>query len=422
MVGFGFLQIGNTIIAFSVFYPKIYNFEPKLLIAFSPLALGVIIFSIIIWLTAPNSKKAMDVQGELQNFIMEAYKGKSSIKNYHGEKSFIKRFYELSRKEMVFFFRAGIGPALSVPLVKLSFGLSLLWGAKIIFDNNLGASSLVFFSGFLFLILEPLAFLSWIGIVISSGIQAWKRIVRVLDDLASQTKIEIKTNQFKQKSEVEEKVLGIKIELWQRPVHIDLMRCEWNVFIGETGVGKSYVLNSIADLLKALNKSITMVFQEPYLYNDTLGANIFLGKKPTDKDIALAKRLIRIFSLDILETETSNILDIELGENGKKISGGQAKRISLIRSLFCDCDYYIWDDPFSSVDMIHEEEIIDRIQSMEEFKNKTFIITSHRLSTVKHSNYLIYLDRELGIKEKGIVDELLNKKSQTAEYFEKQLV
>ncbi len=422
MVGFGFLQIGNTVIAISVFYPKISNFEPKLLLAFTPLLMAIIIFTIIIWITSPNSKKAMDAQGELQNFLMETYKGKSSIKNYHSEKSFFESFINLSKREMRFFYKAGIGPAVSTPLIKLAFGISLLWGAQIIFENNLGASSLVFFSGFLFLVLEPLSFLSWIGIVISSGVMAWKRISKLLSDLETSSKSENEIKELGYKEKETNEFFDLKLFLWKKEVEVKILKNKWNIIIGETGVGKSYLLNSIADILKAKDCKINMVFQEPYLYNDTLGANIFLGKVPTEEDKRLAKELIKIFSLELLEKNDKEILDLELGENGKKVSGGQAKRIILIRSLFCDSDIYIWDDPFSSVDMIHEEQIINKIKEIESFKNKTFLLTSHRLSTIKKSNYLFFLDKNEGVKESGEVSFLLNNNTHTASYFEKQLV
>ena len=96
----------------------------------------------------------MDAQGEVQNFIIESYAGKSTIKNFHSEKSFLGKFSDFSVAELKLFFISTIGPTLSIPLIRLAFGASLLWGAYLVKIHGMGASSLIFFSGFLFLILD----------------------------------------------------------------------------------------------------------------------------------------------------------------------------------------------------------------------------------------------------------------------------
>jgi ATP-binding cassette subfamily B protein len=82
----------------------------------------------------------------------------------------------------------------------------------------------------------------------------------------------------------------------------------------------------------------------------------------------------------------------------------------------------IWDDPFSSVDLILEKEIILELKKHPVMKNRTVVLTSHRLSTVRHSDYLIFLDKEGGVVEEGLVATLLRENSKTYEYFQKQMV
>jgi ATP-binding cassette subfamily B multidrug efflux pump len=183
LVGFGLLQLGNIIIAFAVFIPKITSFNSKLLYAFIPLLVGVVLFSVLLSFFQHNQKLASDAQGEVQNFLIESYEGKQTIKNFHGERQFFDTFNKKSAQEMLYFFRGSFGPTLSIPLIRLSFGISLLYGAKICFDENLGATSLIFFSGFLFLVLEPIAFLSWIGVVFTQAWAGWKRIKELWADL-----------------------------------------------------------------------------------------------------------------------------------------------------------------------------------------------------------------------------------------------
>ena len=87
-----------------------------------------------------------------------------------------------------------------------------------------------------------------------------------------------------------------------------------------------------------------------------------------------------------------------------------------------EADTIIWDDPFSSVDLILEKEIIQELKSQDIFKAKTIILTSHRLSTVRNSDHVIYIDKDMGIIEQGTVNELLKPTTKTYEYFQKQMV
>ena len=87
-------------------------------------------------------------------------------------------------------------------------------------------------------------------------------------------------------------------------------------------------------------------------------------------------------------------------------------------------DILLWDDPFSSVDIILEKTIVDKLRKLETVKNKTFIITSHRLSTVRICDRVIFLKKNEGIIEVGETLQVLkeNSGSKTYEYFQNQMV
>jgi ATP-binding cassette subfamily B protein len=164
------------------------------------------------------------------------------------------------------------------------------------------------------------------------------------------------------------------------------------------------------------------VAQDPYIYNDSILRNIFLNKIETSEDIIIAKEMLQVLGLDYVEADLDKLLHLEIGENGKRLSGGQAKRLCLVRSLFSEADVLIWDDPFSSVDLILEKEIIHKLKNSKLLENKTLIISSHRLSTVKNSDFVFYLEKNDGLVENGRVDQLLNKTSKVYEHFQKQMV
>jgi ATP-binding cassette subfamily B protein len=413
-VGFALLQLGNIVIAATIFIPKIRSFNSDFLIAFSPMFICVAFFSVLIYFFQPYVKRGMDEYAQVQNFLLESYEAKKTIQNYHSEKDFFNAFNKVSDKELHTFFISMLGRVISFPLVKVGFGASLIWAALIVKDQNLPGTDLIFFSSFLFLILEPLMFLSWIGIVSSQGYAGWSRIKELTTKLDFKNTDEwlIETRDFSH----------VELPLWDSSVKLSLLDKKWNVLIGDTASGKSWLLERYAELLTKNNIRYSLIHQEPYLYNDTIKSNVFLGQEITEEKLTLVKFYLKEFGLDILSDSMDSLLEIELGENGKRVSGGQAKRIALIRSLVCDAEYILWDDPFSSVDLIMEGQIIEKLKNDKNLINKTFVMTSHRLSTVRNCDEIIYISKEDGVVETGKVKELIIKGSKVYEFFEKQLV
>jgi ATP-binding cassette subfamily B multidrug efflux pump len=410
-MGFALLQLGNFVIASAIFIPKINNFNSEFLWAFTPLIGTVIIFSVLIFFFQPWVKKGMDQYADVQNFLLESYDAKKTIQNYHSENDFKKLFDKLSGIELRTFYISSMGRAFSFPVVKLGVGGSLIWAALIVKNNGLEASDLIYFSSFLFLILEPLLLLSWIGIVASQGYASWVRIKELITSLDQKIEDEWIVN-----GELE----SLKLPLWENLIPLNVPKLKWTVLVGETGCGKSWVLENFALYLSEKNIPYSMIHQEPYLYNDTIVENIFLGLEQTPEKLSLAKFYLKEFGLNILNDNLDELLELELGENGKKVSGGQAKRISLIRSLVSDIDYILWDDPFSSVDLLLESEIINSLRKTSFIQDKTFILTSHRLSTVKSCDEVIYLGKKEGIIEQGTIANILNSQSKVDTFFEKQ--
>lgn len=410
-IGFALLQVGNIIIASIIFIPKIREFNPDFLIAFSPIIGCVLFFMAIIYFFQPWVKRGMDEAADVQNFLLESYEAKKTIQNYHSEKSFVRQFTKVSNRELKTFFISTMGRAISFPLIRIGVGVSLVWAALIVRDQNLPASDLIFFSSFLFLILEPLMVMSWIGIVASQGFAGWTRIKELLRNLDQDEEISYR-------DQVDGD--GVILPLWDDKISLNLKPRKWSVFIGETGAGKSWLLENYAQWLSTHGVSYSFIHQEPYLYNDTLINNIFLGATKTPSKIEKVKFYLKEFGLDILHSDLDELLHLELGENGKRVSGGQAKRIALIRSLVADVDVIIWDDPFSSVDLVLESQILENLKKDSILAQRTFVLSTHRLSTVKACDNIVYISKSDGIIEQGRRIELLRPGTGVYEFFEKQ--
>ncbi len=411
-VGFALLQLGNIVIATSIFVPKIREFNPDLLIAFTPMLLCIVIFTTIIYFMQPVMVQGMELAGEVQNFLIESYDAKKTIKNFHAEKSFFKLFQKHSDAELWNFFKFTASKNVSFPLIKIGVGASLIWGALIVKEADMPGTALIFFSGFLYLVLEPLMLLSWIGVVTSQGFASWGRIQKLLRELDAETEIKAYGSD----------TLEPTIKFWNMDLKPKFKEHKWNVVVGDTGIGKSYILEHYSNYLKQKNLSFSFIQQEPFLYNDTIENNIFLGLAQTKEKMELVKNCIKMFALDQLDETIEKVLEMEVGENGKKLSGGQAKRVALIRSLVSDVDFILWDDPFSSVDLILEKQILSQIKKLDFLNSKTFIFTSHRVSTVRSCDWLIFVDRDNEIPFMGETKKLFDGENKVSEYFRKQLV
>ena len=418
-IGFGMLQVFNIFIAAWVLIPKVNKTDAYLWPAFIPLFASVAIYTVVTFINQKIFKQVADKKGEVQQYIIESYEAKQTIKNFHREDNFIKGFVGLSTEEMRLFFKSSIGFAFSNPYVRLALGLSLIWAAILIRKNGGNTSDLVFFSGFLYLFLEPIQFLSWVAVVVSQGFAAWKRVKELHNLLIVPSSSENELNAAVVTNNSQS--IDMNVQFWNKNLDLKIDQGKWTVLIGETGSGKSYILSKLATAMILRGNKVSMVQQEPYLFNDTIRENIFLGRTPDEASTRKAVELIKMFQLDNLAENPEAVLDLEVGENGKRLSGGQMKRVALVRSLLSGAKIIVWDDPFSSVDIILEKKIISSMKNNSELRGLTFIISSHRLTTVRLSDDVIYLDMNEGIKARGPVETIM-KEENVSRFFKEQLV
>lgn len=430
LVGFAFLQIGNIIIASFVLLPKMHGFHPSLIYSLIPLLVGFFLFLVIVGKTRHHYKYGQETQGNLNNFLMEVYRGKVSIRNFQQEKSFVSEFSGLSYKELWHFYRAGLGVSFSMPLIPLGVGLSLCFGAFLAHYYQLGANTLIIFSGFIFLFLEPLMYLSWIGVVFVASMASWKRIEGLGNDLETVSKLEhrlLQVNKELFSNQVPPafgSTLELKLDFWKNiiPFPYRYQPRHWPIFLGETGSGKTYLLEQLAYCLEKVGIPVGLVGQDPPLYNDSIENNIFLGKKANETDRKLAYELIQMFGLDELGSHGEKLWDLQVGENGKHLSGGQAKRLALVRSLMAETKVLLWDDPFSSVDVLWEKKIFEDLKNHPLMQQKTLVLTGHRLTTARQCQEMILVEKEKGIIASGGSEMLENKTSKIYEHFKEQMV
>ena len=317
------------------------------------------------------------------------------------------------------FYKAGKRVSISIPLVPTGVGLSLIWGAHIIFRDNLGATSLILFSGFVFLFLEPIMFLSWIGVVFTRSAGAWSRVTELVNDLDKPSSMEVKLHDCERIKHFDDHYL-LTIPFWDHDIDLKIKKEKFFIITGETGHGKTELILKIAEMFRSCGKKIAYVAQDPYLYNGTILENLQLGDEFDEEKKQKAYELLKVFGLDYLSSTKEDLFNLVVGEDGKRLSGGQAKRVALVKSLMCDSEIILWDDPFSSVDVVLEKEILDKLEEMNLLENKTVILTGHRYTTVLLSDEVVLVEKENGILESRNVNDL-QKKGAIFEHFKKQL-
>ena len=173
----------------------------------------------------------------------------------------------------------------------------------------------------------------------------------------------------------------------------------YDVSEGEILIGGAKITNISTE---ELMKNISMVFQNVYLFEDTIMNNIRLAKpNASDEDIISAAKKARCH--DFIKSLQKGY-ETKIGEAGSTLSGGEKQRIAIARAILKDAPIVILDEFTSALDVENERHILQAIDNL--VQNKTVIIIAHRLETVRKADNIIVLDKG-EIAQEGTHNELI---------------
>jgi len=159
-----------------------------------------------------------------------------------------------------------------------------------------------------------------------------------------------------------------------------------------------------------------VVMQESYVFNDTIANNIAIGEDTIDKQ--KLRKAIDIANIqEFIESLPLNY-NTKIGNEGVGVSGGQKQRLFIARAVYKSPEYIFFDEATSALDANNEKVIIENLEQF--FKGKTAVVIAHRLSTVKHADKIIVLDKGTVVEE-GNHAELVAKKGEYYKLIKNQL-
>ena len=376
-----------------------------------------------------QSQDAAIKLGESLSILDETLGGLRVIKAFLAEKLLSTRFHTVNTQLFHVRKKMGARRDLASPLTEL-LGVIVLctilyFGGRLVLENNgLRGEELMAYIASFALIINPAKNISTSFFNIQKGAAA---LIRVEEILNTPVLIDENTNgknisSFNEKIEFQDVSFLYDNTIVLDKINLTVQKGKTIALVGSSGAGKS----TLADLvprfhdvtggevlidginikdcsLHSLRSLMSIVTQEPILFNDTIANNIKLGKPDaTQEEIIYAAKVANANDF-IIQKEYG--YETNIGDRGNKLSGGEKQRMTIARAVIKNPPILILDEATSSLDTESERLVQDAINNM--MQNRTSIVIAHRLSTIRHADEIIVLQKGK-IVERGTHDQLLS--------------
>lgn len=383
-------------------------------------------------------------QSLISSFVQEVFSGVRVIKAYTQEKSKMHSFDKeadiYKRKQMNLVMVNALFMPTIIFLIGISTIVAIYLGGLMTYRGEMTPGQIIAAIMYVNYLTWPFASVGWVTSVIQRAAASQERINEFLSE---KPEIENPTDEkFELVGPIEFRNVTFTYPNSQikavENLNFVIEPGQTVGIIGKTGSGKSTILNLLmrqvdpdrgeilinGQNLKEINldtfrRATAVVPQEVFLFSDSIRQNVAFGvsdgHEVTDAEVVNATK--RAHVLHNIES-FPDAFETLLGERGVNLSGGQKQRLSIARALLRDADLLILDDCFSAVDTHTEEIILRNLKS--DIKQKTSIIVSHRISSLRNADVILVLDQHT-IVERGTHKQLMKAGGLYAEMYERQL-
>ena len=443
MIGPGIMQIANTIVTIIVALSFMIFMSPKLtLYAVAPMIVVPLLVNRLGNLVHKKYTKVQEHFSTLTAVAQENLAGIRVVKAYRQESQEIRNFAHISNDYVRLNLDLARLYGAMFPL--LIFVASLLnlavlyFGGLDVLKGNIPLGTMVAFFGYLTMLFWPLMAGGYVISLYQQGTASLDRINRILH---TQPKVRnerdgLHKSRMKGKVEFRNLTFGYNGRSILNGITLTVEPGQTIGIVGAVGSGKTtlvsllprmYPINRgeifIDDIdindweLGTLRSQIGFATQEPFLFSDSLANNIRFGREDATLIEVEAAAEVAALSKDVAQFPQR--YETVVGERGITLSGGQKQRTAIARSLLIDPAIVVLDDATSAVDTETEDEINERMKHA--VAERTTFIISHRISSVKEADLIIYLENGQ-IVEQGSHEELIRLDGNYAELYRAQLL
>ena len=375
-----------------------------------------------------KSTRAQEESGYFISLVEESLSGLKVIKSYNAEGIFKTMFGDSINRLFVFSNLIGNKNNLASPLSEF-MGIvtiaTLLWygGNLVLVDKTLDGSLFLVYMLLAYNILTPAKNISKASYAVKNGLAAAERVFEVLEieNTIPNDKNAIIKKSFDSNITISNINFKYKDDNVLKEFSLEVNKGQTVALVGQSGSGKSTIANLLTrfydvnegtiqidgiDIKKldihCLRGLIGLVTQDSILFNDTIKANIALGKEDaTDEEIIEALKIANAFEF---VNELPHGIHTNIGDSGNKLSGGQKQRLSIARAVLKNPPIMILDEATSALDTESEKFVQVALENM--MQNRTSIVIAHRLSTIQKANKIVVMQKGR-IVEQGTHEELI---------------
>lgn len=429
-IAYGFRLFIESIILFIISVSVMVYLSPSLTIICLVILMPVVLLGILVERKFFHIySRISDQTAKINSMAQQDIAGIRLVKAFAREKFEISKFLKVNKA----YYDLNIEQAKILgnflPTIELLTNLApvamIVYGGYLTIQGKLSIGTLLAFSSYILTISFCVRNFGWLMNMMSQNKASLNKIFKILSRKSNITSKENGYKKEKIKGDITFKNVSFKYgeEEVLKNIDLEIPGGSSVAIMGETGCGKSSILSLIGRYydvsqgkvlvdgvdvkdwdLDILRSNMAVVFQDTFLFSDTIKNNIDFGGEKSQEEIVEASK--DSCAIDFIN-EMPEGYDTEVGERGLGLSGGQKQRLSIARALIRKSPILILDDATSALDMETEFNVLKNLSKRED-RATTFII-AHRISGVKDADMILFM-KDGEIVEKGTHKQLLEKK------------